>query len=142
MPPTRLPVVVAIVPAIWFEPLQIARVVVAPTVNADVLLRVITTEPQSILPAESAVTEKRPRTASDPAVSVVLSRATAATVGLDLRTYIVPLPEPAELRSAKDAIVVEAVPALSTALKPSFQSSTAEIAEPEVAPFATVGILT
>src|SRR3989344_1947377 len=110
---------------------------------AEVLLTVKTTKPQSILPAASAVTEKRPRTWSVPFVRVVESRATAAIVGLDLRTYIVPLPVVvAELRSAKLDIVVEAVPALSTALKPLSQSRSAVIAVPDVAPLATVGMLT
>src|SRR3989344_4509227 len=145
LPPTRLPVVVAKVPATCDAPLvmsQTATVVVAPKVTAAVFETVKATWPQSMSSATSAVTLKRPRTSLEPATRVVLGTVPAESVAIEPRTYIVPLPlVPLEATSFV-ARLVSTVPDESVELNPSSESRIAVIAEPDVAPEAVVGVST
>src|SRR3989344_8595270 len=93
---TSAPVVVANVPVSWVAvPVTShpATVVVAPVVSNAVFDRVKTIWPRSASPEAFAETLNVPRTWSDPACKVALGAVPAASVGTDLRTTIVPLPE-------------------------------------------------
>src|SRR3989344_530612 len=120
-PPTRSPVVVAKLPAMVLEPCHNFTVEVAPMVTVDLLtVKVMYFHPMS--PAASAETLKRPKTWLEPLESVEFI-GVDEIVGMDLRTYTVPLPDvAAELRSPAASVVL-AVPEESTARNPSLASS-------------------